>query len=148
MLKVLLSGFRSDLAFLAARVLTDDGGDRDARGSALHAVHHPSSGVTMAQLSRLPKPLMSTYEWQRRAACADTNPHVFFHPEGERGPARQQRDAAAVARCAGCVVVEDCRTHGLSAREPYGVWGGLTEGDREEIYRREGRSSWRSAAAS
>ena len=43
-------------------------------------------------------------------------------------------DAAAVAVCAGCPVLQQCRNHGLSVREPYGVWGGLTEDDREAIY--------------
>jgi WhiB family redox-sensing transcriptional regulator len=103
--------------------------------------------VTVAALSRLPKPLIATYEWQCRAACARANPHLFFHPEGERGPGREKRDRAAVAVCAVCAVVQDCRTHGLSAREPYGVWGGLTENDREEIYRREPRTSVNTAAA-
>lgn len=96
--------------------------------------------MTVAQLSRLPKALMAHYEWQRRAACADGNPHVFFHPEGERGPARRRREEVAVAVCASCAVVAECRRHGLSAREPYGVWGGLTESDREAIYRRADRA--------
>src|SRR5512140_3458333 len=84
---------------------TDEGGDRDA--STLHADSHPSPGVSMAQLSRLPKPLISSYEWQWHATCAERNPHMFFHPEGERGPAREQRDRAAVAVCVVCPVVED-----------------------------------------
>jgi WhiB family redox-sensing transcriptional regulator len=102
--------------------------------------------VSVAQLARLPKPLFATYEGQRRAACAEGNPHMFFHPEGERGPAREQRERAAVALCAVCPVVEACRAHGLSAREPYGVWGGLTESDREAIYRRERRTNAKAAA--
>lgn len=75
------------------------------------------------------------------------DPQLFFHPEGERGPARHKRDAAAVEVCAGCPVIQQCREHGLSVREPYGVWGGLTEEDREGIYlaerkeRREARKS-------
>jgi WhiB family redox-sensing transcriptional regulator len=27
-----------------------------------------------------------------------------------------------------------CREHALTVREPYGVWGGLSEHEREEIY--------------
>jgi WhiB family redox-sensing transcriptional regulator len=30
--------------------------------------------------------------------------------------------------------MEQCRQHGLTVREPYGVWGGLTEDDRESRY--------------
>jgi WhiB family redox-sensing transcriptional regulator len=103
--------------------------------------------VTVAQLSRLPKPLFASYEWQWHAACAQANPHMFFHPEDERGPARQRRDRDAVAVCAVCPVRDACRAHGLSVREPYGVWGGLTESDREQIYQQEGRTSFRAISA-
>jgi len=87
----------------------------------------------MAELSRLPLPLFSNYEWCQRGACVEGNPHLFFHPEGERGPARAQRDQAAVAVCSGCLVIDACRRHGLSVQEPYGVWGGLTESDRRSL---------------
>jgi WhiB family transcriptional regulator, redox-sensing transcriptional regulator len=88
----------------------------------------------MAELSRLPVPVADVWEWQLDGACRDADPQLFFHPEGERGPARRKRDQAAVAVCAGCPVIDMCRQHGLTVREPYGVWGGLTEDDREEIY--------------
>jgi WhiB family redox-sensing transcriptional regulator len=88
----------------------------------------------MAELSRLPVPVADVWEWQIDGACREADPQLFFHPEGERGPARRKRDAAAVAVCQGCPVMDQCRNHGLTVREPYGVWGGLTEDDREEIY--------------
>jgi WhiB family redox-sensing transcriptional regulator len=31
-------------------------------------------------------------------------------------------------------VLRQCREHALAVREPYGVWGGLTEDEREAIY--------------
>ena len=101
----------------------------------------------MAELSRLPGPSADAYEWQFQGACLEADPSLFFHPDGERGPARARRDAAAVAVCAGCPVLQACRNHGLSVREPYGVWGGLTEDDRERIYKGE-RSARKLAAAS
>ena len=58
---------------------------------------------------------------------------MFFHPEGERGPARRNRDEAAKAVCLTCPVLNECRTHALAVREPYGVWGATTEDDRERI---------------
>lgn len=91
----------------------------------------------MAELSRLPVTVADVWEWQVSGSCREADPRLFFHPDGERGPARRKRDAAAVAVCAGCPVIEQCRQHGLTVREPYGVWGGLTEDDREEIYRSE-----------
>ena len=94
----------------------------------------------MAEISRLPGPVMDLWEWQFEGACRDADENLFFHPEGERGPARRKRDEAAVQICAGCPVIQECRNHGLSVREPYGVWGGLTEEDREEIYAQERRT--------
>jgi WhiB family redox-sensing transcriptional regulator len=91
--------------------------------------------VIMAELSRLPGPSADAYEWQFEGACLTADPSLFFHPDGERGPSRARRDAAAVAVCAGCPVLQACRNHALSVREPYGVWGGLTEDDRETLYR-------------
>jgi WhiB family transcriptional regulator, redox-sensing transcriptional regulator len=32
-------------------------------------------------------------------------------------------------------VLEQCRQHALAVHEPYGVWGGLSEAEREEIIR-------------
>jgi WhiB family transcriptional regulator, redox-sensing transcriptional regulator len=88
----------------------------------------------MAEISRLPGPVADLWEWQLHGACRSTDPRAFFHPEGERGPARRDRDAAAKAICASCPVLQQCRNHALTVREPYGVWGGLTEDDRNARY--------------
>jgi WhiB family redox-sensing transcriptional regulator len=85
----------------------------------------------MADLSRLPGPNADLWEWQLQGACRGADPDVFFHPEGERGPARAQRAAAAKAVCATCPVITQCAAHALAVREPYGVWGGMTEEERE-----------------
>ena len=68
---------------------------------------------------------------------------MFFHPEGERGPARRNRDQAAKAVCRTCPVLTQCRAHALAVREPYGVWGGLSEEDRDAIYAAPARSPGR-----
>ncbi|MGF1647721.1 MAG: WhiB family transcriptional regulator [Kineosporiaceae bacterium] len=85
----------------------------------------------MAEISRLPGPVSDLWDWQLVGACREADPTLFFHPEGERGPARRTRDAAALMICASCPVITPCRAHALKVREPYGVWGGLTEDDRE-----------------
>jgi WhiB family transcriptional regulator, redox-sensing transcriptional regulator len=84
----------------------------------------------MTEISRLPGPVMDLWEWQYEGACRHADPTLFFHPEGERGAARRRRDAAAKSICAACPVMEQCREHALAVREPYGVWGGLSEDDR------------------
>lgn len=73
------------------------------------------------------------WDWQLRAACRHVDNELFFHPEGERGPARNRREARAKAICRCCPVVRQCRAHALTAREPYGVWGGLSRLDRDRI---------------
>jgi len=90
----------------------------------------------MADVSRLPGPNADLWDWQMNGACRGEDPSLFFHPDGERGPAREAREAAAKAICAACPVRTMCAEHALTVREPYGVWGGLSEDDRDAIYRR------------
>ena len=90
----------------------------------------------MADVSRLPGPNADFWDWQLQGSCRGEDPSMFFHPEGERGAAREERIRKAKAVCAGCPVLTECRTHALAAREPYGIWGGLSEEAREALYRR------------
>ncbi|WP_219417457.1 WhiB family transcriptional regulator [Pseudonocardia nigra] len=95
----------------------------------------------MADTRRLPVPVTEVWEWQLRAECRGMDSAFFFHPENERGPARADREARAKDVCMRCPVLEQCRTHALAAHEPYGVWGGLSEAERDEIIRNSrGRS--------
>lgn len=88
----------------------------------------------MADISRLPGPNADLWDWQLQSACRVVDPDLFFHPEGERGPSRSNRESAAKRVCADCPVLRECRSHALAVREPYGVWGGLSEEDRESLY--------------
>ncbi len=90
----------------------------------------------MAEISRLPGPVADLWNWQFEGACRAVPTEVFFHPEGERGSARRDRDAAAKAICHTCPVLRRCREHALRVREPYGVWGAMTEDEREAFYGR------------
>lgn len=76
------------------------------------------------------------WQWQEQGACRQADPTLFFHPQNERGLARARRDKSAKAVCASCSVRIECADYAIRAREPYGVWGGLTEEDREAIYAR------------
>jgi WhiB family redox-sensing transcriptional regulator len=87
----------------------------------------------MADFSRLPGPNADLWDWQLVAACRGVDSSLFFHPEGERGAARSAREASAKEVCMRCPVRAECATHALAVREPYGVWGGLTEDEREEM---------------
>jgi hypothetical protein len=87
----------------------------------------------MADFSRLPGPNADLWDWQLVAACRGVDSSLFFHPEGERGAARSAREASAKEVCMRCPVRAECATHALTVREPYGVWGGLTEDEREAM---------------
>ena len=58
---------------------------------------------------------------------------LVLYPDAERGPRREQREAAAKAICARCPVITECRAHALRAQERYGIWGGLTEHERTDL---------------
>ncbi len=88
----------------------------------------------MADTSRLPGPLAHRWTWQIEGSCRELDTDAFFHPEGERGTARRDRALAAKEVCGSCPVIIQCRRHALGVREPYGVWGGLTEEEREAVY--------------
>lgn len=60
----------------------------------------------------------------------------FFHPQKERGLSRLRRGRQAKSVCATCSVRLECADYAIRAREPYSGWGGLTEEERECIYRR------------
>ena len=93
--------------------------------------------ILVADLSRLPGPNADFWDWQLLSACRGLDSDIFYHPDGERGSARERRVATAKAVCAACPVLAQCRDHALKTREPYGVWGGLSEEDREVIYARQ-----------
>lgn len=87
----------------------------------------------MADFSRLPGPNADLWDWQLLAACRGVDSSLFFHPEGERGAARSARETSAKEVCMRCPVRAQCAAHAMAVREPYGVWGGLTEDEREEL---------------
>ena len=68
--------------------------------------------------------------WPRRAACLGGNPDDPFPPS-----IAQQRSFAESV-CAHCLVKEECLIDALSRKEAFGVWGGKTERERQQIYRR------------
>ncbi|WP_246228062.1 WhiB family transcriptional regulator [Mycolicibacterium helvum] len=54
-------------------------------------------------------------------------PILFFHPDGERRKARQQRQQAAQKICARCRVIVECQTHAVAFNEVFGIWGGMSK---------------------
>jgi WhiB family redox-sensing transcriptional regulator len=91
----------------------------------------------MAEIRRLPPLRQGDWDWQVKAACRGVDTSNFYHPENERGPSRVRREMRAKAVCSACPVIENCLRWALAAREPYGVWGGLSVEEREALLSRQ-----------
>ncbi|WP_042366064.1 WhiB family transcriptional regulator [Streptacidiphilus neutrinimicus] len=90
----------------------------------------------MGRKAELPGPMTWAWAWQERAACAERDTMLFFHPAGERGRDFEDREQAAKRVCAACQVIRQCRDYALATHEPYGVWGGMSEDERGSVLRR------------
>lgn len=88
------------------------------------------------KLLKLPPPVSESWDWQMEGACRDVDGALFFHPDNERGEARERRVAEAKRVCGGCAVRQMCLSHALEVGERHGVWGGLTEEERRNLRRR------------
>src|SRR6187551_3836188 len=83
-------------------------------------------------------------DWRHRAICRDEDPELFF-PVGNSGPALLQI-AEAKTVCRRCPVVSRCLSYALETNQSFGVWGGMSEGEREALKRRNARTRQRAAA--
>ena len=73
-------------------------------------------------------------DWQLRALCRGNHAYLFFPPSTfERKEERERRELKAKAICGVCPVRESCYPHALTIREPFGLWGGLTEVERRNV---------------
>ncbi|WP_424210759.1 WhiB family transcriptional regulator [Streptomyces sp. BI20] len=97
--------------------------------------------MTTHSTVRPPGAAEAHWQWQEEAACRRLGSSLFFHPAGERGEEREERDRAAKEICALCPVRERCLRHALAVGEPYGVWGGLTEEERRAVTTGAGRAA-------
>jgi WhiB family transcriptional regulator, redox-sensing transcriptional regulator len=79
--------------------------------------------------------------WVRQAACAGSDPDVFFPPKHDHGEAARRI-------CARCPVRGECLAYALEADENYGIWGGLDGNERRALRRKltKRRSRERGAA--
>jgi WhiB family redox-sensing transcriptional regulator len=85
------------------------------------------------------------WNWQGDAACQGMDVDLFFAQDGERERDRGRRRNRALAVCAHCPLAtkQACLEHALTMPEHQGVWGGMTEEERET----ERRSRRKRAAA-
>ncbi|MEW2527934.1 WhiB family transcriptional regulator [Streptomyces sp. NPDC047071] len=78
---------------------------------------HIDTTVTEAELA-----------WQEQALCAQTGPEFFF-PD----PGSSVREAKRICRL--CDMRSACLAYALDNDERFGVWGGLSEKERQSLRR-------------
>jgi len=75
--------------------------------------------------------------WQFKGLCRGNHSYLFFPPSTvERKEERERRELKAKAICNVCPVNADCLEFALEIREPYGIWGALTETERRQVLAR------------
>ncbi len=77
---------------------------------------------------------MKTDEWQEQALCRGHHAQLFFPPSTfERKDDRERRETRAKAICNVCPSQGPCSEYAVTIREPFGIWGGMTEADRKAL---------------
>ncbi len=73
--------------------------------------------------------------WLRGAACRGQEHASAFYPpmHHETRDERSDRERRAKAICTACPVQTACLEYALGIREPFGIWGGLTEYERKAL---------------
>jgi WhiB family redox-sensing transcriptional regulator len=74
-------------------------------------------------------------DWWRSAACRDADPELFF-PVTQYGPGAGETERAK-AVCEACPVRRECLLYALTTGQAHGVWGGLTESERQPLLARD-----------
>lgn len=77
-------------------------------------------------------------DWRDAALCRgkDENPEDWF-PLGA-GPTAKAQEQHAKAVCWTCPAIQACGQWAIETRQPFGVWGGMSETERRAILRRRG----------
>jgi WhiB family transcriptional regulator, redox-sensing transcriptional regulator len=76
--------------------------------------------------------------WMTEGACHDEDPDLFFPISASDAGVDQIRQARSV--CDRCRVESDCLLYALNHRIKHGIWGGLTEQQRQSLIRSRRRS--------
>ncbi|MBY4130170.1 WhiB family transcriptional regulator [Rhodococcus fascians] len=78
----------------------------------------------------LPPAVAEKWDWQLRARCRSMPVAMFFPAHNASRYTKIITEQSAKAVCAQCPVRVACLDHAIEAREPYGVWGGLSAKER------------------
>ena len=83
--------------------------------------------------------MTATAEWMSDGLCNyEGDPDDWYAGQTDHGEATRaegmQRADNAKAICGRCVVKHQCLQVALNTREPWGIWGGLTAGERARFH--------------
>ncbi|HYT25456.1 MAG TPA: WhiB family transcriptional regulator [Actinomycetota bacterium] len=81
--------------------------------------------------------MAKSWSWRLQAACRSEDTSLFFPADGERPGAKARREAKAKLICAACPVAAECAAYALGTHERWGVWGGLSQEEREAVWQRQ-----------
>src|SRR5215469_14526214 len=77
---------------------------------------------------------MLSETWWRTAACRDADPELFFPISASVASGNVIRRAKQI--CASCPVTPLCLDYALTHRQEQGIWGGLTDEERQSLRRK------------
>jgi WhiB family transcriptional regulator, redox-sensing transcriptional regulator len=101
------------------------------------------TGRVVAAAAETARPAeLDTYQADRPCQCRDRDPDDWY-PEGRL----TSDDQHAQELCRGCPLQIKCLRFALQIGEPYGVWGGVSEGTRDAALRQKTEKDRRSAIA-
>lgn len=81
-------------------------------------------------------------KWQRMALCKGVRSSLFFPPStSEKKEEKERRESRAKAICGRCKVIAPCSEYALTLKEPYGIWGGMNESERNLILSQQAAAS-------
>lgn len=79
--------------------------------------------------------------WWHEAACQSADPELFFPISATEASGGTIQRAKQV--CASCPVSSPCLSYALTHRQEQGIWGGLTDEERQSLRRKLSRSNQR-----
>lgn len=86
---------------------------------------------------------MRALPWADEALCAQTDPDLWY-PEKAAATFMTidgDRVSHAKAICRRCQVRTTCLDYAMGANEEYGIWGGLTTNERDQLRARRNRKA-------
>jgi WhiB family redox-sensing transcriptional regulator len=97
--------------------------------------------MTSANIERKYANLARALQDNGGAECEQL-PEMFFPEDASDPESRRLEVRIAKAICKRCPLIEPCLIYAMTAKEPYGVWGGTTAEERQVGRRQKARRTY------